>query len=57
MFEDPRHTFDVKLYMGNGDGDGDGKIDTLDSRPDWSPNKGSNPKSDLRPNLRFYTDT
>ena len=33
MFEDPRHTFDVKLNRGKRDGDRNGKIDTLDLRP------------------------
>ena len=56
MFEDPRHKFDIKLDMGNGDGDRDGKIDTLDLRPVLRLHLRPDSRPNLRPNQRSLPD-
>ena len=55
MFEDPRHTFDVKLNRGKRDGDRNGKIDTLDLRPVLRLHLRPDSRPNLRPNKRSHT--
>ena len=56
MFEDPRHTFDVKLNRGKRDGDRNGKIDTLYLRPVLRLHLRPDSRPNLRPNQRSLPD-